>query len=408
MTLKDLCIVLLTTFLSMAVLYAPQPLFPLLAEQFDVAQSTIASLITWSLVPMAVAPLFVGLLMQAIAPRRVLAVNVLLLGGSEVAFALVDVFWGLVAIRFLQGALVSMLLAATMTYVSVQADRVGRIMTFYVSASVLGGLIGRIVAGYGAEWVGIPVVLSGFGLVTVGAAALAFQLTAEPGRKEPGRKELDQQETGSGPSDGRRRVDVSLLGDVLRAPSYRLLYGVVFCAFFVFTALLNFVPFRITELGVGSTGVGGLAYIGFLLGIVTSLSSQRLSAVLGGALRAVAAGSLVLGGALALAWFSAFSAMVASIFAASAGFFLVHAVLSGHVNRHAGAAAPTVNGLYVAIYYAGGAMGSYLPGLFYETVGWAAFLGVLALVSILGLLLLGRAVRIAPIDATSITMSSPR
>ncbi len=397
MTLKDLCIVLLTTFLSMAVLYAPQPLFPLLAEQFDVAQSTTASLITWSLVPMAVAPLFVGLVMQAVAPRRVLAVNVLLLGGSEVAFALVDVFWGLVAIRFLQGALVSMLLAATMTYVSVQADRVGRVMTFYVSASVLGGLIGRIVAGYGAEWVGIPVVLSGLGLVTIGAAALAFQLSAEPDRQGP-----------RSPSNGRRRVSVSLLGDVLRTPSYRLLYGVVFCAFFVFTALLNFVPFRITELGIGSTGVGGLAYIGFLLGIVTSLSSGRLSGALGGALRAVAAGSLVLGGALALAWFSSFSAMVASIFAASAGFFLVHAVLSGHVNRHAGAAASTVNGLYVAIYYAGGAMGSYLPGLVYETVGWAAFLGVLALVSILGLLLLGRAVRNAPIDATSITVSHPR
>jgi YNFM family putative membrane transporter len=397
MSAKDLCTILLTTFMSMAILYAPQPLFPLLAGQFGVSESTIASLITWSLVPMAIAPLVVGVLMQSFAPRRVLAASMLLLGATEIVFALTSSFWGLIVIRFLQGALVSMLLAATMTYVSVQADRVGRVMTFYVSSSVLGGLVGRLVAGYGAEWVGVSPVLFGYGAIAVGAAALAFQLTPEP-------LPSGSQAT----TRAKRRMDASLLLDVLRQPSYRLLYGVVFCAFFVFTALLNFVPFRISDLGIGSTGTGGLAYIGFLLGIATSLSSGRLARLIGGPLRAVAAGSVVLGIALALAWVNAFSALIASIFAASAGFFLVHAILSGYVNHHAGEAAPAVNGLYVAIYYAGGAIGSYVPGLAYEAAGWAAFLGLLGVVSIAGLLLLALVTRRDPISVAPLASSQTR
>jgi len=31
------------------------------------------------------------------------------------------------------------------------------------------------------------------------------------------------------------------------------------------------------------------------------------------------------------------------------------------------------NGLYISIYYTGAALGSYLPGLIYQSAGWAAF-----------------------------------
>lgn len=369
MAKRDVLTILLTTFMGMAVLYAPQPVFPVLAEEFGVSETAIASLITWSLLPMAIVPLFGGLLMQVLSPRRLLAGSAFLLGSTELAFTMTDVFWGLVVIRFVQGALVSTLLAATMTYVSLQAARVSRVMALYVAASVLGGLIGRLAAGYGAAWIGTSAVFLAIGGVTLGSAVLAWGLEPEPTRRQRG-------------------VNLSRLGAVLRTPSLVPLYGVVFSAFFVFTALLNYVPFRISDLGVGGTGASGLAYIGFLLGIAASLLSHRIVNFAGGELRATALGSVVLGAALGLAWVSAFSAVVASIVGASGGFFLLHAVLSGYVNQTAETDTSLVNGLYVAIYYAGGAAGSYVPGLVYEAAGWTAFLGVLALINAAGLALL--------------------
>lgn len=375
MARRDLFTILLTTFLSMAVVYAPQPLFPVLATRFGISETATASLITWSLVPMAIVPLFAGVLMQVTAPRRVLAACALLLGMSEFVFALTGAFWALVGIRFGQGALVSTLLAATMTYVSLSAERVSRVMAMYVAAAVLGGLAGRLSAGYGAAWIGIPSVFMAMGGLMIGGAVLASRLAPEPASPQ-------------------RRIDFSRMGDVLRRPSMVFLYGVVFTAFLVFTALLNFVPFRVSDLGVQSTGASGLTYVGFLFGLAASLFSHRLTAMLGSRLRAMAAGLVVLGSALLLAWIDAFPALIVSICSAAAGFFLVHAVLSGYVNQHAGDDASSVNGLYVAIYYAGGTVGSFVPGLIYEAAGWTAFLGGLALVVGVSLTLLWLASRV--------------
>jgi YNFM family putative membrane transporter len=380
MTQRDLLTILATTFGSMALLYAPQPLLPTLAAEFGLSETTVASLITWSLVPMAVVPLVAGLIMQVAAPRRVLAASAALLAATEAAFAVIDVFWVLLAIRFLQGALVSTLLAATMTYVSLQADRVSRVMSLYVAASVLGGLVGRLVAGYGAPVVGTTAVFGILGVIVLAGAASAAGLAPEPERPD-------------------RRVDLSRVGRVLATGPLTLLYGVVFAAFFVFTALLNFVPFRVSALLPGSTGAAALVYVGFLVGIAASVYSGRIAAAVGSAPAAVALGSVVLGGALALAGLDTFAALLGAIVGASAGFFLLHAVLSGYVNRHAGADAPVVNGLYVSIYYAGGAAGSYVPGLVYEAAGWGAFLLALAAVSVLGLVLLWQAVRRGPLSA---------
>jgi YNFM family putative membrane transporter len=377
MDTRDIFTVLLTTFAGMAVLYAPQPLFPALAERFAVSETAVASLITWSLVPMAVSPLFVGLLMQTVAPRYVLAASASLLGVTELLFAFTDLFFGVIAIRFLQGALVSTMLASTMTYVSLKAARVSRVMALYVASSILGGLLGRLAVGYGAAWLGVPAVFVGVGAVTIGGAGLAWALSPEPETPD-------------------RKIELGRLTTVLRSSPLVLLYGVVFSAFFVFTALLNFVPFRVSDLGVDGSGTAGLAYIGFILGLVAALTANRVVDKLGGQLRAVGVGSLLLASALGFALVENYLAVVGSVVVASVGFFLVHTVLSGYVNQHAGEKASSVNGLYVSIYYAGGAIGSYVPGLIYETVGWTAFLGILSVISVFGMVLFIQAIRTAP------------
>jgi len=61
----------------------------------------------------------------------------------------------------------------------------------------------------------------------------------------------------------------------------------------------------------------------------------------------------------------------------AAGMFTLHSVLSAFLNHLETERKGLVNGLYVSAYYAGGALGSYLPGFVYQQIGWNAFIALL-------------------------------
>ncbi len=64
--------------------------------------------------------------------------------------------------------------------------------------------------------------------------------------------------------------------------------------------------------------------------------------------------------------------------------FLVHSVASGYLNKLATSQKSLVNGAYIAIYYSGGVIGSYLPGIVYKNFGWAGFIGTLLIMVTIG------------------------
>jgi YNFM family putative membrane transporter len=63
----------------------------------------------------------------------------------------------------------------------------------------------------------------------------------------------------------------------------------------------------------------------------------------------------------------------------AAGFFLVHSVLSGYLNDVASEHKGVVNGIYVSAYYLSGAIGSWMPFLVYEDIGWRTTMLILLL-----------------------------
>ncbi len=87
------------------------------------------------------------------------------------------------------------------------------------------------------------------------------------------------------------RPNRRLVFDVLRQPGVLPLYLVVFCLFFTFAAVMNFLPFRLTELhqGVNELRIG-LMYSGYAMGIVSSLGAVRVGRLLGDERRAMALG----------------------------------------------------------------------------------------------------------------------
>ena len=99
------------------------------------------------------------------------------------------------------------------------------------------------------------------------------------------------------------------------------------------------------------------------------------------------------------------AALVAGMFLLCGAAFLTHATATGYLNRYVSQYKGAVNGLYVAFYYGGGAVGSYLPGYVYRGFGWSGFMTVLILVLVIALLLAVRLSRMAALLRTGLNVA---
>lgn len=311
---------------------------------------------------------------RRLSARRLLIGATWLLAGSQIAVASVSSFDVLLALRLLQGLIVPALLTSLMTYLGASAapGQIARIMSLYIAASVFGGFAGRMVSGlisanFGWRW--------SF-LFLAGATALCALLLQRL------RVDLPVQF---------QRPRLSVMLEVLRERVFLRLYLVVFLAFGAFASLLNFLPFRLVELGTGLNETGiALMYSGYLMGVVTSLVSLRLADRIGGSVNAMLLGTLVFLSALLFFIGQAVWLMFLGMFVLCAGMFLIHSLAPGLMNQNPGTNRGVVNGLYLAFYYAGGAAGSFLPGFLYHGLGWHAYLASLMLaISLAGWLLWG-------------------
>jgi YNFM family putative membrane transporter len=365
-----LLVVLYITTLTFASFYAPQPLLPALRDEFGVSQAAASLLITVTLLPLSVAPMLYGVLLGSVSTRRLLLATVSLLAASELPIVLAPSYGVVLGARIAQGLLLPAILTALMSYVAAHSSGQGlqRAMSLYIGSTIFGAFAGRMAAGLLATLVSWR-----FAFAVLGCAILA------------GLPPLMRRQAES-PKAGFTRLRLGQVVEVLRTPGTLRIYLLVFCGFFALAAMLNFLPFRITELHPGASEARiALMYAGYFIGIGLSLGSRRVVALCGGEIRAIQYG---------LAFYLAVAPLLAApselvIFVAMGlfcgGMFLVQTTAPGVVNRLAPNRGGVVNGLYLSFYYAGGALGTYLPGYVYRQFGWTVF--VLSLTGLLAVAL---------------------
>lgn len=159
------------------------------------------------------------------------------------------------------------------------------------------------------------------------------------------------------------------------------LYLTIFCVFFAFAALMNFIPFRLKELSSSFTESGiGVIYLGYSMGIVASLNVRRIIRFFGNEIRAAKCGILIFAAGTLFFLVTDPILLFAAMFVFCFGMFMVHALLSGYVNTLVEKNKSLANGFYISFYYTGGSLGSVLPGYAYAEYGWGGFLAVLLIV----------------------------
>ena len=360
---------LLCSLFIFFVLYAPQPLLGLFATQFSVSPAAAGSLMTATMVPLAIAPLIYGLILAKHNPLQILRYAMLGLAVSCIIFTLVPRFELLLLIRFIQGLILPAALTAMTTYIgmSYKADCLQKKMSLYIGSTIAGGYFGRVLAAVFADlwsWQSFYyVIAAGLILLALTMTNRTYQATKEP------------------------QSPLSYLKQLATAPILKL-YSAVFCMFFCFAALLNYLPFILQDTFlITNTRDIGFVYSGYLIGALASIATPWLLKRSSGAWHLLSGVFIFYCGTILILMSNQLIIFLVAFTGFCAAMFMIHSTAAPLVNKISKAPASVTNGGYVSFYYSGGALGSFLPGLVYQQYGHIAFMITLLAVCFCGFML---------------------
>ncbi len=355
---KKLKIIYFSTILTICSLYAAQPIQPVFQQEFELNRLQAILFTTFMMMPLGVAPLFYGFLLETFSAKVLVRSAILALGIMELLFSVAGSYVSLLSIRAAQGLMIPAILTSLMSYISFTSDRknVQHSIAVYIAATIIGGFLGRFLSGLCTDLFGWRFFFFLLGILLL----LAFFLL--------GCLEKDAKLRYVRPN---LRQAASLLGE----GRFRWLYLGIFCIFFVFSGLMNFLPFELKKINPGFSEAGiGLLYLGYSMGVLVSVNTRRIIGYFGNEPDAVRAGIVIFFLGTTIFFIENYKVMFGGMFVFCTGLFMAHSLLSGFVNKLALENKALANGVYISFYYMGGTLGSFLPGFFFEHFGWRVFI----------------------------------
>lgn len=371
-----LMLLLSCSLFTFFVLYAPQPLLMVLATQYNVSPASSGSLMSATMLPLAIAPICYGILFARFNPLRILKYAMFLLAITCIIFVHMPNFELLLATRFIQGLILPAALTAMTTYIGqqYQGQTLHKNMTRYIASSIMGGYLGRVLS---ANFAAFFTWQSFYYFIAVILVVLALTITTQSSKFSPAKHTVP-----SSPKDYIRPLKETRL--------FRL-YCAVFCMFFCFSGLLNYLPFILqTRFQIIDNKMIGWVYTSYLVGAILSLSTPTFRRYITNNWIFLSAVFLTYSISVALLSVSNLSFFVVMFTLFCACMFMIHSTAAPLVNQLSKAPTSITNGAYVSFYYSGGALGSYIPGLIMQHHGYTAFIISLLLVSLVGLVLVAK------------------
>ena len=349
---------------ALTTVYITQPVLPVLQQEFGVSPSQASYTVSAVILGIALANLPFGMLADRFPVPRLILVGGAVVAACGIFCAATSSLALLVGARFVQGLFVPALTTCLAAYLSTNLplERLNVAMGSYVSATVAGGLGGRLLGGFIH-----PPLHWRYAFVTASLLVIAATLAAVrwlPAGKLPEREPE---------ADGFLALAAQ--------PGLRRAFLVAFGGFFVFSSIFNYLPFYLHGPPFNaSTEFITLLYLTYIVGIFIGPVAGQLSNRIGNGSTMVI-GSLVLALAILLTLITSIFAIVAALVLVCAGFFSIHAAAAGSLNRNLTGSRGRANSLYVLTYYLGGAAGITLSGYAYGQAGWPG-------VAVLGLMML--------------------
>lgn len=337
-------------------IYITQPVLPDLQREFSVDLVQVSMSVSAVIFGIAVSNLPFGYLADRLPIQPIILTGGIMVAAGGLICALTSEIWVLIGARFLQGLFIPALTTCLVAYLAktLPAEGLNIVMGSYVSATVLGGLSGRLLGGLIH-----PILNWRYGVTIAAILVLAASLTALRGLPR---------------GSMNTKINSESIGylALLKHWAYVRIYLCALGGFFIFSIIFNYLPFRLNEPPFFfSTEKTTLLYLVYIAGIFTGTAAGRISNRFGSGLTMMGGGGL-LALSLVLIALPSVTAVVIGLLGTCAGFFTVHAAAVGALNRRLTSGQGRANALYVLFYYVGGWLGITSAGFAYKQGGWHA------------------------------------
>lgn len=345
---------------SFTSIYITQPILPVLQDEFGVTPVQVSLTVSAVILGIVLSNLFFGFLSDRLSIHPIILVGGICVAAGGFVSALTHDFRVLVAARLFQGIFIPALTTSLAAWLArtLPGKRLSVVMGSYVSATVLGGLGGRLLGGWihpPLHWRYAFLSASVFILVTTIFAVMVLPRTQV--------KETISQDTAIGFFPLLKRWDLLLI------------YCCGAGGLLMFSPVFNFLPYRLADAPFHfSTELITLIYLVYVLGIFLGPLAGRFSNRFGGG-NTLIAGTCILGLSLVLLLIPSVVAIISGLLGVCAGFFTIHAVAVGLLNQRLSSSHGKANALYVLFYYAGGWLGITGAGFAFQQAGWGGVVG---------------------------------
>ena len=358
------------TFLNV---YDTQPLLPYLQRLYNTSALAISLTVGSPILAVALAAPFVGLLAESIGRKKVIVPSLFALTVPTLLAATSQNLRQLIFWRFMQGLFVPGVIVVIIAYIGEEfaGRNVGKVMSSYISGTVLGGFLGRYLSGLIAHHHDWRSAFLTIGLINL-AGAFAVRATLPKAThfvRAP-------------------NIRHSFFETLRQMSNPRMLavFGVGFSALFAIVGAFTYVNFYLARPPFSSTRNSWVPSSGSTSWILRHPLSGRVLDRYGSRATAVLACGLATVG-LALTLVLKLPVIIAGLALFSTGVFIFQAIGTVQTGVVAGRSRSSAAGLYVTFYYIGGSLGVTVTGWMWAADGWRASVLLLMGVAVLALVL---------------------
>ena len=350
---RDLFIIIYCIIIVLSVMYATQPLQPLLAKEFEISITKASQFTAVIMLFLAISPIIYGYILEKVNAKKMLINSSIILFVTNIFLGLSTTYEFFLFFRVVEALVVPAILTSLMSILAnIDKENVKFNMSIYVASTVFGGLVGRIFSGFIATNFSYEYVFYSLSVAILVSIYFISKLSYE------GEATIV-------------KPKISDVTEILKDSRFTTIYFLMFCVFFVFGGVLNILPFRVKDISSDVSEFQiSLLYLGYGMGILVSLNAKRIIKFFKNEINTILVGLVFF---LFITIFLVIKDIVILfllLFLFCLGMFTVHSVSTGLANSIKESQKSLTSGMYLTFYYLGGAMGSFFPSILYEKFGW--------------------------------------
>lgn len=363
-------IVWLIGFCAFLNVYAMQAVLPMVMDDFQASPVQAGLTVGATVLAIALVSPFMGMLSDALGRKNIICISMFALTVPMALIPMADSLNSLLVLRFLQGLAVPGIVVVLIAYLSEEfhAGGVARITATYVGGSVMGGFCGRFITGHAGQLLGWRGAFVTLAILNFCGAVLVLWLLPPSRRFVPNRN---------------MKAGFDTLWRHLHHTRLMAACAVGFCVLFSLVGTFTYVNLHLASapFHLSSAGLANVFSV-YLVGVLVTPMAGRYIAKFG-FLKSLLSALTISATGLLMTLLPSLTVVIVGLAVCSTGIFICQTATISSIANNVSEGRSLATGLYYMSYYAGGAAGTVIAGIAYESWGWTGSVLCVALVQAL-------------------------